>query len=45
MLSLGRQGAEGDVNGNKPAIVFRYRRRVYEEWEKLKGMDINEAQI
>jgi len=37
------QGSQGDVHGDKPSLFQPNRRAKYEAWEKLKGMDMEQA--
>ncbi|KAA3623994.1 MAG: acyl-CoA-binding protein, partial [Proteobacteria bacterium] len=40
---LFKQGSEGDVSGDKPGFFDFVGVAKYEAWEKLKGMDAEEA--
>jgi acyl-CoA-binding protein len=37
------QGSQGDVHGDKPSIWNPNKKAIFEAWEKLKGMDMEEA--
>lgn len=43
LYSLYKQGAEGDVSGDKPGFFDFVGVAKYEAWEKLSGMDADEA--
>ena len=43
LYALYKQGAEGDVNGEKPGFFDFVGVAKYEAWEKLKGTDADDA--
>lgn len=43
LYALFKQGSEGDVSGEKPGFFDFVGVAKYEAWEKLKGMDSDEA--
>lgn len=43
LYSLYKQGAEGDVSGEKPGFFDFVGVAKYEAWEKLSGLDADEA--
>lgn len=43
LYSLYKQGAEGDVSGDKPGFFDFVGVAKYEAWEKLRGLDTDEA--
>lgn len=43
LYSLYKQGAEGDVSGDKPGFFDFVGVAKYEAWEKLSGLDADEA--
>ncbi|QKK02544.1 MAG: acyl-CoA-binding protein [Pseudomonadota bacterium] len=43
LYALFKQGSEGDVSGDKPGFFDFVGVAKYEAWEKLKGMDAEEA--
>ena len=43
LYALYKQGSEGDVKGDKPGFFDFVGGAKYEAWEKLKGMDSQQA--
>lgn len=43
LYALYKQGSEGDVSGDKPGFFDFVGVAKYEAWEKLRGMDKEEA--
>lgn len=43
LYALYKQGSEGDVSGEKPGFFDFVGVAKYEAWEKLKGMDSEQA--
>lgn len=43
LYSLYKQGSQGDVSGDKPGFFDFVGVAKYEAWEKLQGMDQDEA--
>ncbi|AKS42162.1 acyl-CoA-binding protein [Wenzhouxiangella marina] len=43
LYALYKQGSKGDVSGDKPGFFDFVGVAKYEAWEKLKGMDQDEA--
>lgn len=43
LYALFKQGSEGDVSGDKPGFFDFVGVAKYEAWEKLKGMESEEA--
>jgi acyl-CoA-binding protein len=43
LYALYKQGSEGDVSGEKPGFFDFVGVAKYEAWEKLQGMDADEA--
>lgn len=43
LYALYKQGSEGDVSGEKPGFFDFVGVAKYEAWERLKGMDSDEA--
>ncbi len=43
LYALYKQGAEGDVSGDKPGFFDFVGLAKYEAWEKLQGLDSSEA--
>ena len=43
LYALYKQGSSGDVSGSKPGFFDFVGAAKYEAWEKLKGMDSDEA--
>lgn len=43
LYALFKQGSEGDISGEKPGFFDFVGVAKYEAWEKLKGMDSEEA--
>ncbi len=43
LYALYKQGSEGDVKGDKPGFFDFVGVAKYEAWEKLEGLDQNEA--
>ncbi|NBD95608.1 MAG: acyl-CoA-binding protein [Gammaproteobacteria bacterium] len=43
LYALYKQGSEGDVSGEKPGFFDFVGVAKYEAWEKLQGMDAEEA--
>lgn len=43
LYSLYKQGSQGDVSGDKPGFFEFIAVAKYEAWEKLRGMDQDEA--
>ena len=43
LYALYKQGSEGDVTGEKPGFFDFVGVAKYEAWEKLQGMDADEA--
>ena len=44
LYALFKQGSSGDVSGTKPGFFDFVGAAKYEAWEKLKGMEADEAQ-
>lgn len=44
LYSLYKQATEGDVSGNKPNAFEMVKRKKFEAWEKLKGIQTEQAQ-
>lgn len=43
LYALYKQGAEGDVSGDKPGFFDFIGTAKYDAWEKLKGLDSEDA--
>lgn len=43
LYALFKQGSEGDAHGDKPGFFDFVGNAKYEAWEKLKGMDRDQA--